>query len=61
MIRYLLLALLIILTAALIWLWWSDYWLIDQCLDQGGRWDPEKRVCRIDVIPGPASPASLLV
>jgi hypothetical protein len=45
MIRYLLLALLIILTAAFIWLWWSDFWLIDICLDSGGRWNYADRLC----------------
>ncbi|MBB4641741.1 hypothetical protein [Rhizorhapis suberifaciens] len=61
MIRFVILALLILLTAALVWLWWSDYVLIEKCLDHGGRWDADKRVCRISVTPPPTSPAFLPV
>lgn len=30
--------LLVVLAALLAWLWWSDYVLIDRCLDVGGAW-----------------------
>lgn len=38
---------LIALAAGLVWLWQSDYMLKDECLDHGGRWDAESRVCQI--------------
>jgi hypothetical protein len=47
----LLVLLVVALAALLVWLWWSDYVLIDKCLDAGGRWETDARVCAIDVTP----------
>ena len=41
------------LGALLVWLWWSDTILIDKCLDAGGRWDAEARVCALRVTTRP--------
>ncbi|MDV3458327.1 hypothetical protein RZN05_15120 [Sphingomonas sp. HF-S4] len=45
----LLVLLLVALAALLAWLWWSDYLLIDQCLDAGGTWDDARRTCMLRV------------
>ena len=37
------------LAALLVWLWWSDYMLIDKCLDAGGAWNAEGRTCTLTV------------
>jgi hypothetical protein len=59
--RHLFRALLIfvaILAALLVWLWASDFVLIDKCQDAGGAWDKQARICRIDLNSGPPAPAS---
>jgi len=45
----LLVLLLVVLAALLAWLWWSDYVLIDRCLDVGGAWDRTTRTCTLTV------------
>lgn len=47
----LLVLLIVALAALLAWLWLSDYVLVDKCLDAGGAWDRETRICRLDVRP----------
>lgn len=47
----LLVLLIVALAALLAWLWWSDFILVDKCLDAGGAWDAEARTCRLGVSP----------
>lgn len=47
----LLVLLVVVLAALLAWLWWSDVLLVDKCLDAGGTWDAEVRVCALRVSP----------
>lgn len=47
------------LAALLIWAWATDFFLIDDCLDAGGRWNEETRTCELGVTPAPAAFASL--
>ncbi|WP_199560107.1 hypothetical protein [Sphingomonas psychrotolerans] len=51
--RRLLFPLLVLLTVALAallaWLWWSDYILVDKCLDAGGLWNAGTRICELQV------------
>ena len=35
----------LLLAALAFYLWWSDFLTIDGCLDDGGRWNYEARVC----------------
>ncbi|WP_171982511.1 hypothetical protein [Sphingomonas sp. LM7] len=37
------------LAALLVWAWSTDYILIDKCLDAGGVWEQEARVCALPV------------
>lgn len=39
------------LAALLTWLWWSDYILVDKCLDAGGAWNEAGRTCMLPVTP----------
>lgn len=43
-----LLLVLALAAAALLYLWWSDWFLIDDCRDMGGAWDADLRICAID-------------
>jgi len=45
----LLVLLVVALAGLLAWLWWSDYILIDKCLDAGGAWDKARRTCMLTV------------
>jgi hypothetical protein len=47
------------LAALLIWAWATDFFLIEKCLDAGGVWDDQARICRIELNPGPEGLASL--
>ena len=33
--------------AGILWLWWIDYPLIDDCRDHGGQWNADTRVCEL--------------
>jgi hypothetical protein len=39
-------ALAAVMVAAAIWFWNSEWLAIDTCLDRGGRWDEQTRVCQ---------------
>jgi hypothetical protein len=46
--RILILAALLLASATLFWLWWTDWLLIRDCADAQGRWDAANRTCLID-------------
>lgn len=46
-IRTLLVIALLLFTALVAWMWWSDWFLIDDCADIHGRWNAIDRVCEI--------------
>lgn len=52
------LAVSVIAAVAVIWLWWSDAWLIHQCHTAGGSWNADTRICAISAGPTRESPAS---
>ena len=50
--RNLLIATLILLFAAIVLIIGKDFWDIDTCLDDGGTWDPKKKVCLHEIKKG---------
>lgn len=48
----------VLLAALLVWLWRTDFVLVHKCAGAGGHWDAETRICDVDSVTAPASPAS---
>lgn len=46
MLKSIVLLLIGLLTAGADYLWFTDFFGIDSCLDGGGAWDYAKKVCR---------------
>ncbi|MGV3769580.1 MAG: hypothetical protein ACO1NM_06080 [Sphingobium phenoxybenzoativorans] len=46
--RILILAALLLASAAIFWLWWTDWLLKRDCADAQGKWDATARTCLID-------------
>jgi hypothetical protein len=51
-------AVILLVMAVTIWLWWSDAVLVHKCRAAGGSWRPDARICAISADRALKSPAS---
>lgn len=43
----LMIAVILLVLAVTIWLWWTDAVLVHKCRAAGGTWQPDARICAI--------------